>query len=325
MSEQPPIDPTAGQAPPPTGGTPPGDTTATQTVAPPTQTAPPPPGTPGLPGAPTPPPGGAAGGFKLSRGAVIGIVGAGVGILATLGVVAAASADGPAPVSTDPTAPVTEVAAPDDVLQPTPVATVPAPPPVPQPPPTENSTPAPVPTPVPAPPQPDPQPQPEPDPQPAPTGTVEIARGDVRVSIPLSGSWQGRTSSDGSGAMFGDGNNNFAWFGLYAADPATDAASLIAQHGAALIGAENFTGLETGEILPMQPAGGIVSLAQVVYQGTWTDPQSSFPLRGVLFVGVRQDGAVLAATAETSPPENFDGKAQMPLILGAFNHFAGVS
>jgi hypothetical protein len=65
-----------------------------------------------------------------------------------------------------------------------------------------------------------------------------------------------------------------------------------------------------------------LSIAYITFSATYVDTQGSAPDAGAMWVAVRQDGAVMIATADSMPPEKFGTGVWKPVIDGAFNSFA---
>ena len=93
-----------------------------------------------------------------------------------------------------------------------------------------------------------------------------------------------------------------------------------------LLPGENYTQLQTSDVVPLEPFGALVSLAGIEYEALWVDNQGSASIHGQIYVGVRQDGTVLGILVEQIPAEDFEGAfAQMvPILDNSYNRFAGV-
>lgn len=146
------------------------------------------------------------------------------------------------------------------------------------------------------------------------------------VTVPTPPPWA-VAYSDATQAALGDGRNNFVFAIIGKADPATDASGMMANAFNNLVaGQQQMSQIQVGQPQPIQPFGSLTSASVMAYQALWTDTQSSFPLMGNIWVGVRQDGMAFVMTAETTPPEDF-GPSETewsPVINGAYANFAGV-
>ena len=165
-------------------------------------------------------------------------------------------------------------------------------------------------------------------------GGTTIALGENVALIPVPDGWQAQhVVDDQTQAAMGDGEGHFVWAGLFNADPAQSAAELIAENRDALLNSEIYSQLETGEVQAVQPTGSLVSLAQVTYSGLVTDNQASAQVAGLLVLGVRQDGFVLALTGDIAPAQDptsqefIDdfGATIAPILNGAFANFGGTA
>ena len=169
-----------------------------------------------------------------------------------------------------------------------------------------------------------PSPAPSPAPPPGTPGTGVDLSGIVTVPTPPPWVVNAQSPTD---ALLADGRNNFVYAVTGTFDPASDASAQLLPAFVSLVASqEQMTQLRYGDPVAIAPFGSMVSAAVMPYEGLWTDSQGSFELRGNLWMGIRQDGAALAMTAETTPPTDFDASRPEwgPVIEGAYGNFAGL-
>ena len=123
-----------------------------------------------------------------------------------------------------------------------------------------------------------------------------------------------------------DGDGSFSFAFSYADDPATAAGDVITQNLENLLPPENYTQLQTSDVVPLQPFGSVVSLAAIEYEALWVDNQGSISIHGQIYVGVRQDGTVLGILIEHIPAEDFESAFpdMTPILDNSFNRFGGL-
>jgi hypothetical protein len=123
-----------------------------------------------------------------------------------------------------------------------------------------------------------------------------------------------------------DGNGSFSFAFSYADDPATAAGDVITQNLENLLPAENYTQLQTSDVVPLEPFGSVVSLAGIEYNALWVDNQGSVSIHGQIYVGVRQDGTVLGILIEHVPSEDFESVLEdlTPILDNSFGRFGGL-
>jgi hypothetical protein len=169
---------------------------------------------------------------------------------------------------------------------------------------------------------PSPSPAPSPTGDPGTGGQVAILGGGL-AQIPVPPPWQGEVAPDGSMANFFSGQGDWVWAQVGQVDPTqNDAASLLSLNLAGILPVEYYTQLQTSEIASQAPFGTLLSVANMAYKALWVDPQSSFPVFGNIWMAVRQDGAVLVMSAESTPEDRFAAEVWRPLIDGGFTSFA---
>jgi hypothetical protein len=124
-----------------------------------------------------------------------------------------------------------------------------------------------------------------------------------------------------------DGNGSFSFAFSYADDPSASANDVITQNLDNLLPPENYTQLQTSDVVSLEPFGSVVSLAGIEYEALWVDNQGSVSIHGQIYVGVRQDGTVLGILIEHVPAEDFESAFQdmVPILDNSFNRFGGVS
>ena len=123
-----------------------------------------------------------------------------------------------------------------------------------------------------------------------------------------------------------DGNGSFSFAFSYADDPSTAAGDVITQNLENLLPPENYTQLQTSDVVPLEPFGSVVSLAGIEYEALWVDNQGSISIHGQIYVGVRQDGTVLGILIEHVPAEDFESAFEelTPILDNSFNRFGGL-
>jgi len=124
-----------------------------------------------------------------------------------------------------------------------------------------------------------------------------------------------------------DGNGSFSFAFSFADDPATAAGDIITQNMDNLLPPENYTQLQTSDVVALDPFGSVVSLAGIEYEALWVDNQGSASIHGQIYVGVRQDGTVLGILIEHVPAEDFESAFEdlTPILDNSFTRFAGLS
>ena len=164
---------------------------------------------------------------------------------------------------------------------------------------------------------------PAPSPAPVP-GTGVSLGGVVNFDVPPPWEFAGQNEA-GTQFDFQDGRNNWLWTGLFTGDPAGDAGAVLGSNFQNFLLMDNYSNLQTGEVVAMQPFGSITSMAAIPFQGLWTDSQGSMEMMGNIWLAIRADGQVLVLTGETTPPDDFLPSIPefAPLWENAFNAFAG--
>lgn len=123
-----------------------------------------------------------------------------------------------------------------------------------------------------------------------------------------------------------DGNGSFSFAFSFADDPATAAGDIITQNLENLLPPENYTQLQTSDVMALDPFGSVVSLAGIEYEALWVDNQGAVSIHGQIYVGVRQDGTVLGILIEHVPAEDFESVFEdlTPILDNSFNRFGGL-
>ena len=131
---------------------------------------------------------------------------------------------------------------------------------------------------------------------------------------------------DESRVFQSNGQNSYSFAFSFAGDPSLAAGDVISQNLENLLPPENYTQLQTSDVVVLEPFGAVVSLAGVEYESLWVDNQGSISIHGQIYVGVRQDGTVLGILVEHAPAEEFmDAFGEMvPILDNSFNRFAGL-
>ena len=124
-----------------------------------------------------------------------------------------------------------------------------------------------------------------------------------------------------------DDNNNFSFAFSYVEDPSAAAGDLISQHLEDLLPGENYTQLQTSDVVTLEPFGSVVSLAGIEYEALWVDNQGSISIHGQIYVGIRQDGTVLGILLEHAPAEDFEAAFEdmVPILDNSYGRFAGLA
>jgi hypothetical protein len=123
-----------------------------------------------------------------------------------------------------------------------------------------------------------------------------------------------------------DGNGSFSFAFSYADVATTAAGDVITQNLENLLPPENYTQLQTSDVVALDPFGSVVSLAGIEYEALWADNQGSVTIHGQIYVGVRQDGTVLGILIEHVPAEDFEAVFSdlTPILDNSFNRFGGL-
>jgi hypothetical protein len=124
-----------------------------------------------------------------------------------------------------------------------------------------------------------------------------------------------------------DDQNDFSFAFSYAENDASVAAGdVISQNLENLLPGENYTQLQTSDVVVLQPFGSIVSMAGIEYEALWVDNQGSISVHGQIYVGVRQDGTVLGILVEHAPAEEFESAFEnmVPILDNSYGGFAGL-
>jgi hypothetical protein len=133
--------------------------------------------------------------------------------------------------------------------------------------------------------------------------------------------------SDENRVFQSDGNGSFSFAFSFVDDPAAASGDIISQNLENLLPPENYTQLQTSDVVPLSPFGSVVSLSGIEYEALWVDNQGSVSIHGQIYVGVRQDGTVLGILIEHIPAEDFESAFEdmSPILDNSFNRFGGVS
>jgi hypothetical protein len=120
------------------------------------------------------------------------------------------------------------------------------------------------------------------------------------------------------------GSYSFAF--SFVDDPSVAAGDVITQNLQNLLPAENYTQLQTSDVVPLEPFGSVVSLAGIEYEALWVDNQGSISIHGQIYVGVRQDGTVLGILVEHIPAEDFEAafEGMVPILNNSYGRFGGL-
>jgi hypothetical protein len=147
-------------------------------------------------------------------------------------------------------------------------------------------------------------------PSPTPSSSSDAQRtlldlgGMIQVRLPRP--WQ----SLGSGsdwAMLTDGKNDWIYLQLDTVkDPSVDSGTVLNELFSQVVSPDHYSQLQPGPVSPREPFGQVISRSAMAYDALVIDTQGTLALRGNIWVGIRQDGAVLTMTAETTPPGDFD-------------------
>ena len=130
---------------------------------------------------------------------------------------------------------------------------------------------------------------------------------------------------DESRVFQSNGQNSYSFAFSFAGDPSLAAGDVISANLESLLPPENYTQLQTSDVVVLEPFGAVVSLAGIEYESLWVDNQGSISIHGQIYVGVRQDGTVLGILVEHAPADEFmDAFEEMvPILDNSFNRFAG--
>jgi hypothetical protein len=124
-----------------------------------------------------------------------------------------------------------------------------------------------------------------------------------------------------------NGSGSFSFAFSYADEPSVAAGDVITANLQNLLPPENYTQLQTSDVVPLEPFGSVVSIAGIEYEALWVDNQGSISIHGQIYVGVRQDGTVLGILVEHVPAEDFaDAFDEMvPILDNSFGRFGGLA
>jgi hypothetical protein len=150
-----------------------------------------------------------------------------------------------------------------------------------------------------------------------------IAATDVDVFVPAG--WHVDMQDDNR-VFQSDDQNNFSFAFSYVDAPSVAAGDVISQNIEDLLPGENYTQLETSDVVTLDPFGSVVSLAGIEYEALWVDNQGSISVHGQIYVAVRQDGTVLGILLEHAPAEEFEAAFEdmMPILDNSYARFAGL-
>jgi hypothetical protein len=131
---------------------------------------------------------------------------------------------------------------------------------------------------------------------------------------------------DESRVFQSDGSGSFSFAFSYVDDPSVAAGDVISANLENLLPPENYTQLQTSDVVPLQPFGSVVSLAGIEYEALWVDNQGSISIHGQIYVSVRQDGTVLGILVEHVPAEDFESAFEdmVPILDNSFGRFGGL-
>ena len=134
-------------------------------------------------------------------------------------------------------------------------------------------------------------------------GGVTIEATGVDIFVP--GGWH-VDFQDENRVFQSDDTGSFSFAFSFVDDPSAAAGDVITQNLENLLPPENYTQLQTSDVVPLEPFGSVVSLAGIEYEALWVDNQGSISIHGQIYVGVRQDGTVLGILIEHIPAEDFE-------------------
>ncbi len=123
-----------------------------------------------------------------------------------------------------------------------------------------------------------------------------------------------------------DDTGSYSFAFSFVDDPSVAAGDVITQNLENLLPAENYTQLQTSDVVPLEPFGSVVSLAGIEYEALWVDNQGSISIHGQVYVGVRQDGTVLGILVEHIPAEDFESAftSMVPILDNSYGRFGGL-
>jgi hypothetical protein len=142
----------------------------------------------------------------------------------------------------------------------------------------------------------------------------------VEIPPPWEMTW---LHDNGTEAAFSSGAGDFVYIAAgNVQDPARGAAAYVPEILDRYLPPEFYTQREFGEVLVQQPFGSLGSVASIPYRALWVDSQSSFPVRGNLWMVIRHDGKAVVLTAESTPEDHFADEAWRAIIDPTVNEFA---
>ena len=164
------------------------------------------------------------------------------------------------------------------------------------------------------------------DDNPTNTGGSGAPITDTGVNIFVPPNWN-VDFTDENRVFQSDGNGSFSFaFSFGSGDPTTASGDVISQNMDNLLPPENYTQLQTSDVVPLEPFGSVVSISAIEYEALWVDNQGSVSIHGQIYVGVRQDGVVLGILIEHAPAEDFESAFEdmTPILDESFGQFAGL-
>jgi hypothetical protein len=142
----------------------------------------------------------------------------------------------------------------------------------------------------------------------------------VEIPAPWELTW---LHDNGTEASFSSGAGDFVYIAAgIVQDPARGAAAYVPEILDRYLPPEYYTQRELGEVQVQEPFGSLSSMASIPYRALWVDSQSSFPVRGNLWMVIRQDGKAVVMTAESTPEEQFAAGAWRAIVDPTVNSFA---
>jgi hypothetical protein len=123
-----------------------------------------------------------------------------------------------------------------------------------------------------------------------------------------------------------NGQGSFSFAFSYVGDASAPAGDIISANLEGLLPAENYTQLQTSDVVQLEPFGSVVSLAGIEYEALWVDNQGSISIHGQIYAGVRQDGTVLGILVEHVPAEDFADAFEnmVPILDNSYGRFGGL-
>ena len=152
---------------------------------------------------------------------------------------------------------------------------------------------------------------------------VTIEATDVQIFVPEG--WELGFQNENQ-VFQRDDTGSFSFAFSLVDDASVASSDIISQNLENMLPPENYTQLQTSDVVPLETFGSLVSLSGIEYEALWVDNQGSISIRGQIYVGVRQDGTVLGILIEHLPAEDFDAafEEMVPILDNSFGPFAGL-